>query len=88
MAVPNRRRVTWSGRRFSTDMTLHGAIGVILMKHKGTAHLETIAEEITSRRLWRRPTDGLYPDRRQISARVARYPRIFERLGDGFVRIR
>lgn len=48
----------------------------------------SIAFEIELLELWRRPSDGEYPERNQISACISKYPWFFERVWRGYVRLR
>jgi hypothetical protein len=59
--------------------TLHVAIADVLEEHPGVwMRASAIAREIAERDLWRRPSDGAHPPGSQISARVRRYPELFQ----------
>jgi hypothetical protein len=59
--------------------TLHVAIADVLSAHPGVwLRASAIAREIAARDLWRRPGDGAHPPGSQISARVRRYPDLFQ----------
>lgn len=53
--------------------TLHGAMKTILLRELGrTATLQFLSQEIERGDLWRRPSDGRYPEVFQIRLRAMR----------------
>jgi hypothetical protein len=67
--------------------TLHEAIRIVLeARENGWMHTPQIARQIAKRKLYRR-RDGLAASTKDVSARVASYPELFERQG-AVVRLR
>jgi hypothetical protein len=53
------------------SLTLHDAIRAVLIDQPGQqAQTSIVAEEIKRRGLWRRPTDGEFPEAWQIGRRA------------------
>lgn len=70
--------------------TLHEAM-IEVLRGRGWLPLGEVADEIASRGLWRRPSDGAYPEARQIRRRAeqshGQYQHLFE-VGEGKIRLR
>lgn len=70
------------------ERTLQEVMRSILSEQpERTATFKLLSQENRRRRWYRRP-DGEYPNPHHVRARAKRHPELFDRIGDGMVRLK